>query len=149
MPEPDPAAWPDENKLLLRLRRRIASNSTAMLDKVSGLWEEPYLRLRFEDADGGPLEVLHGDGYTAITADQVDFHGSVSTKELELVLCGMLDGTTRYVVGRKAGIKVTEHFEVAGGRAKIGIHTGGPAFLPRYVFGKLLPLRTRTSGVCL
>jgi hypothetical protein len=104
----------------------------------------PYLRLRFRNDDGTELDVLHGDNYTAITGDRVGFHGCLSTPELESVLLGMLDGTTRYVERRKVGLKVTEHFEVVGNSNPIGIHTGGPAFLFRYVLDKLLPVSPTT-----
>jgi hypothetical protein len=128
MPEPDEVEWPDENRLIRGLREHLDSNSPAMLDEVAGTWKEPYLTLRFRLVDGSALDVLHGDNYTAITGDRVDFHGCLSTEELALVLFGMLNGTTQYVARCKAGVKVTEHFEVADDPTQIGIHTGGPAF---------------------
>jgi hypothetical protein len=120
-----------------------------MLADVSGSWEAPYLRLRFHCVDETVLEVLHGDGYTAIKGEQLDFHGGLYTDELARVLLGILDGTARYVVRRKAGVIVTEHFEVAGDPGRIGIYRGGLLFLHRYALDKLLPVSARITSVDL
>lgn len=147
MPDPDERWWPDERKLVRELRARIAGASPPTLTDVSGSWEAPYLNLRFRGADGSVLEVLHGDGYTAIRGEEVDFHGGLSTDELQRVLFAMLDGTARYVVRRKVGLMMTEHFELPGDTDRIGIHTGGLLFLHRYALDKLLPVSARTSCV--
>jgi hypothetical protein len=152
MPEPpDEHKWPDENKLIRELRERLASNTPVRLEEVAGIWEPEWgvFNLRFRLVDGREVEVSHGDSYTAITGDRVNFHGCLTTEELARVLFGMLRGTTRYVERRKAGLKVTEHFEVADDPTQIGFHTGGPAFMHRPVLDKLLPVSARASRVDL
>jgi hypothetical protein len=149
MPEPDGRSWPDELKLVHKLRARIDSDSSRMLADVSGSWEAPYLRLRFHCVDDTALEVLHGDRYTAIMGEQLDFHGGLSTDELARVLLGIVDGAACYVVRRKASVIVTEHFEVTGDPDRIGIYTGGLLFLHRYALDKLLPVSARISRVDL
>ncbi len=94
--------------------------SPSSLAAASATWEDPYLRLSFTHKDGTVLTVTHGDGYTEITAGNVEYKGYLDPSSLVEVLAGAFCGRVDHVEQTRFGYQVGEYFELVGEERRLG-----------------------------
>jgi hypothetical protein len=104
----------DEERALVEAVDRQVQVAPPFLAAATGELDDRYVVLTFTHNDGTALNVTHGDGYTAIAIDGVDYKGYLDGPSLIDVLGGALFGGTSHVRQTRLGHAVGEYFEVAG-----------------------------------
>jgi hypothetical protein len=137
--------WSDAFEVIARLEQAIEGSRPAYLRNVSGEWKAPYLELHLSHVDGTDVDVIHGDGYTAITGGPLAYRHYLNTEELVTVVSAALEGVLTYVRRDRFGRLVDSYFTVPGADRRLGADSLKPARLVAWLPGADRRLRVTFS----
>jgi len=142
-------AWDDELVILEAVTTELHELHPRFLAEATGEWkgepEEGYLVLAFTHDDGTVINVVHGDGFTAIQGGSVNYRGWLDTSALIDALTALLRGRLVYACHSRLGRTLADYFELVGHEGqRLGFPRRGLALRPWFLRSiPLLPVTVR------